>query len=45
MVSRIYPGFPTFYSPLLAAPYFFASRIALSARVSLVEATTFMDCR
>jgi hypothetical protein len=29
--------------PLLAAPYFLASRIARSALVSLVEATTFID--
>ena len=31
------------HSPLLAAPYFLASRMAFSARVSLVEATTFID--
>jgi hypothetical protein len=30
-------------SPLFAAPYFLASRMAFSARVSLVEATTFID--
>jgi hypothetical protein len=29
--------------PLFAAPYFLASRMAFSARVSLVEATTFID--
>lgn len=31
--------------PLLAAPYFLASRIARSALVNLVDATTFMDYR
>jgi hypothetical protein len=30
--------------PLLAAPYFLASRIARSALVNFVDATTFMDC-
>ena len=29
--------------PLLAAPYFLASRIARSALVNFVEATTFID--
>jgi hypothetical protein len=31
------------YLPLLAAPYFLASRMAFSALVSFVEATTFID--
>lgn len=29
--------------PLLAAPYFLASRMAFSARVNFVDATTFID--
>jgi hypothetical protein len=37
------PGYDTLDSPSLAAPYFLACFIALSARVNLVEATTFMD--
>ena len=31
--------------PLLAAPYFLASRIAFSAFVNFVDATTFIDCK